>query len=95
MAVAMTHWRRPPIPKTLFDQGYTLASVIANEFNEVSSDLYLSALVEAGLILFVLTSLVNIGAYYVLRRMNRLHKHRSERAGQEEGTRVAETTGVA
>jgi phosphate transport system permease protein len=73
MAVAMTIGGGHQFPKTLFDQGYTLASVIANEFNEVSSDLYLSALIEVGLILFVMTALVNIGAYYMLRRMNRKH----------------------
>ena len=67
------HRWRPRVPESLFDQGYTLASVIANEFNEVSSDMYLSALIECGLILFVLTSVVNIGAYFMLRRMNRMN----------------------
>jgi len=47
--------------------------VIANEFNEVSSDLYLSALVEAGLILFVLTSWVNIARVLCTAAQNRLH----------------------
>jgi phosphate transport system permease protein len=73
MAVAMVIGGGFQFPKTLFDQGYTLASVIANEFNEVSSDMYLSALIEAGLILLVLTSLVNIGAYFIMRRMTRIH----------------------
>jgi len=73
MAVAMTIGGGHTFPKSLFDQGYTLASVIANEFNEVSSDMYLSALIECGLILFVLTSVVNIGAYFMLRRMNRMN----------------------
>ncbi len=73
MAVAMTIGGGFRFIKTIFDQGYTLASIIANEFNEVSSDLYLSALIEAGLILFVLTALVNIAAYFMLRRMNRAH----------------------
>ena len=48
---------------------YTLASVIANEFNEVSSETYLSALIYCGLILFVLTVGVNILAYYIIRRL--------------------------
>lgn len=72
MAVAMTIGGGFKFPHGAFDQGYTLASIIANEFNEVSSDLYLSALVEAGLVLFVITALVNIGGYFILRRMNRL-----------------------
>jgi phosphate transport system permease protein len=73
MAIAMVIGGGFQFPKTLFDQGYTLASVIANEFNEVSSDMYLSALIEAGLILLVLTSLVNIGAYFIMRRMTLIH----------------------
>lgn len=73
MAVAMTIGGGFQFPKTVFDQGYTLASIIANEFNEVSSNLYLSSLVEAGLILFVITALVNIAGYFILQRMNRLH----------------------
>ncbi len=74
MAVAMTIGGGFQFPKTVFDQGYTLASIIANEFNEVSSDLYLSSLIEAGLILFVITALVNIVGYFILQRMNRLHR---------------------
>jgi phosphate transport system permease protein len=73
MAVAMTIGGGFQFPKTIFDQGYTLASIIANEFNEVSSNLYLASLVEAGLILFVITALVNVAGYFVLQRMNRLH----------------------
>lgn len=69
MAVAMTIGGGHQIPKTVFDQGYTLASVIANEFNEVSSDTYLSALIYCGLILFVLTMGVNLGANLLLRRI--------------------------
>jgi phosphate transport system permease protein len=58
-------------PKSLFDQGYTLSSMVANEFGEVSNDLYRSALIQAGLLLFLITALVNIGAYLLLQRMNR------------------------
>ena len=49
IAVAMTIGGGFSLPKTFMDQGYTLASVIANEFNEVSSDMYLSALIYCGL----------------------------------------------
>lgn len=62
MAVTMLIGNRPEIAKSLFAPGYTLASVIANEFSEASDDLYLSALVEVGLALFAITLLVNIVA---------------------------------
>ena len=69
MAVAMTIGGGFAIPKTLMDQGYTLASVIANEFNEVSSPMYLSALIYCGLILFAITLGVNVIAYFTIRRL--------------------------
>lgn len=69
MAVAMTIGGGYNLPKTVMDQGYTLASVIANEFNEVSSDIYLSALIYCGLILFVITAVVNTLAYFSVRRL--------------------------
>ena len=69
MAVAMTIGGGFRLPTTIMDQGYTLASVIANEFNEVSSEIYLSALIYCGLILFVLTVGVNILAYFIVRRL--------------------------
>ena len=62
MAVTMLIGNRPEIAKSLFAPGYTLASVIANEFSEAADDLYLSALVEIGLALFVITLLVNVVA---------------------------------
>jgi phosphate transport system permease protein len=69
IAVAMTIGGGFHLPKTIMDQGYTLASVIANEFNEVSSDMYLSALIYCGLILFVITVVVNILAYFMVRKV--------------------------
>jgi phosphate transport system permease protein len=62
MAVTMLIGNRPEISRSLFAPGYTLASVIANEFSEASDDLYLSALVEIGLALFVVTLIVNVCA---------------------------------
>ncbi len=59
MAVTMVIGNRPQIALSLFAPGYTMASVIANEFTEATSDLYLSALVEIGLVLLVVTVLVN------------------------------------
>jgi len=69
IAVAMTIGGGFRLPTNIMDQGYTLASVIANEFNEVSSETYLSALIYCGLILFVLTVGVNILAYFMVRRL--------------------------
>jgi phosphate transport system permease protein len=59
MAVTMVIGNNPQISKSLFAPGYTLASVIANEFTEATGDLYLSALVEIGLALFLVTIIVN------------------------------------
>ena len=59
MAVTMVIGNNPQISRSLFAPGYTLASVIANEFTEATGDLYLSALIEIGLALFLVTVLVN------------------------------------
>jgi len=59
MAVTMVIGNHPEIAKSMFAPGYTLASVIANEFSEASGDLYLSSLVEIGLALFLVTIVVN------------------------------------
>jgi phosphate transport system permease protein len=59
MAVTMVIGNTPQITKSLFAPGYTMASVLANEFTEATGKLYLSALIEIGLVLFVLTVVVN------------------------------------
>ena len=59
MAVTMVIGNRPEIARSLLAPGYTMASVIANEFSEATGDLYLSALIEIGLALFVVTIVVN------------------------------------
>jgi phosphate transport system permease protein len=59
MAVTMVIGNRPEIAKSLLAPGYTMASVIANEFSEATGDTYLSALVEIGLALFLVTIVVN------------------------------------
>ena len=59
MAVTMVIGNRPEVAISLFAPGYTMASVIANEFTEATSDLYLSALIEVGLLLFLVTVAVN------------------------------------
>jgi phosphate transport system permease protein len=59
MAVTMVIGNRPEIAKSLFAPGYTMASVLANEFSEATGNLYLSALIEIGLALFLVTIVVN------------------------------------
>jgi len=59
MAVTMVIGNHPEISRSLFAPGHTLASVIANEFAEATGDLYLSALIEIGLALFLVTIVVN------------------------------------
>ena len=62
MAVTMLIGNRPQISVSLFEPSYTIASVLANEFTEAMGELYLSALFELGLLLFLVTFLVNGGA---------------------------------
>src|ERR1051325_8642680 len=59
MAVTMVIGNDPAIHASLFAPGYTIAAIIANQFAEATSDVYTSALVELGLVLFVLTILIN------------------------------------
>lgn len=59
MAVTMVIGNRPEIFLSLFQPGYTMAAVIANEFTEATGDLDISALVEIGLVLFGVTFIIN------------------------------------
>ncbi|MBI3598348.1 MAG: phosphate ABC transporter permease subunit PstC [Nitrospirae bacterium] len=59
MAVTMVIGNNPDIPLSFFEPGHTMAAVIANEFTEAASELYLSALIEIGLILFLVSFVVN------------------------------------
>jgi phosphate transport system permease protein len=67
MAVTMVIGNRPEIAKSLFAPGYTLASVVANEFAEATTDMYLNSLFEIGLVLLGVTVLVNMGAQLLLK----------------------------
>ena len=69
MAVTMVIGNTPQIAASLFQPGYTLASVIANEFTEATTDTYLQALFEIGLVLFGVTILVNLLAQLLLKTM--------------------------
>jgi phosphate transport system permease protein len=57
------------IPTSLFSQSQTLSSLIANEFNEASSDIHLSALIGLGAVLLMLTVVINIGAQLLVKKM--------------------------
>ena len=59
MAVTMLIGNNPQVSASLFAPQYTMAAVIANEFTEAADELYLSALVEIGLVLFIVTLIVN------------------------------------
>jgi phosphate transport system permease protein len=59
MAVTMVIGNTPTISASLFSPGYSIAAVIANEFTEATGDIYLQALIELGLVLFLLTFLLN------------------------------------
>jgi ABC-type phosphate transport system permease subunit len=76
----------PTIGKQLFDQGYSLAAVIANEFGEAANNpTHRAALIAAGLVLFVLTLAVNLAARWFVNRGS--HGRRA--------TREAATSGAA
>jgi len=59
IAVTMVIGNNPQVSASLFAPQYTMAAVIANEFTEAADDLYLHALVEIGLVLFLITIVVN------------------------------------
>lgn len=71
MAVTMVIGNRPDLTLSLLQPGYTMASVIANEFTEATSPLYLSALTEIGLLLFVITLFINALARLLVWRVTR------------------------
>lgn len=72
IAVTLVIGNAPTIGSQIFDQGYTLAAVIANEFGEAANDkLHAGALIAAGLVLFVLTLLINLAARGLVVRAER------------------------
>ncbi len=66
MAVTMVIGNRPEISASIINPAYTMASTLANEFNEATSNLYLNALIELALILFVITIIINIFAHLLV-----------------------------
>jgi phosphate transport system permease protein len=71
MAVTMVIGNRPEISASLFAPGYTMASLIANEFSEATNDLHLSALMAVGAILFIITLIVNAVARWLVWQVSR------------------------
>ncbi len=74
MAVTMVIGNNPRISASLYAPQHTMAAVIANEFSEADTSLYLSALVEIGLVLFVITLIVNMMSRGLIWGMNRTGK---------------------
>ena len=69
MAVTMVIGNSNFIPKSIFSPANTLASVIANEFTEATGSLYLASLIELGLVLFIVTTIINLIGKLIIRRM--------------------------
>ena len=82
MAVTMVIGNSPTISLSLFAPQYTMAAVIANEFTEATDDLHLHALFEIGLVLFVITLVVNALSRMLIWSMNRRTTSRAKRAAE-------------
>src|SRR5450432_238526 len=72
VAVTMVIGNNPQIKASLFAPQYTMAAVIANEFTEAADDLYLSALIEIGLVLFIMTVIINAISQLLIWRTGRM-----------------------
>lgn len=70
MAVTMVIGNSSKIISSLFSPGNTMASVIANEFTEAASKTYFSALIEIGLLLFILTAIINYLGKTILKKLS-------------------------
>jgi phosphate transport system permease protein len=92
MAVTMVIGNNPQVSASLFAPQYTMAAVIANEFTEAADDLYLSALIEIGLVLFVITLVINALSRLLIWSVTREVKVRTPKAapaGASESPRAA------
>ena len=69
MAVTMVIGNANILPLNIFAPGNTIASLIANEFTEASGNLYLSSLIEIGVVLFIITIIVNIIGRIVIKKI--------------------------
>jgi phosphate transport system permease protein len=66
MAVTMVIGNNPQVSASLYAPQYSMAAVIANEFTEAADNLYLSALIEIGLVLFVITVIINACSRFLI-----------------------------
>jgi phosphate transport system permease protein len=71
MAVTMVIGNRPEVSPSLFAPQYTMAAVIANEFAEAADNLHLAALIEVGLVLFIITLAVNVASRLLIWNLTR------------------------
>jgi len=71
MAVTMVIGNRNMLPDSIFGPANTMASVIANEFTEATGDIYLSSLIQIGLLLFLVTTVINIIGKRVIKRFGK------------------------
>jgi phosphate ABC transporter permease protein PstC len=93
IAVTLVIGNAPQIGKQIFDQGYTLAAVIANEFGEAANnELHTAALIAAGLVLFVLTLVINALARWIVTRAERVDKGKGTSGGMPAGPSVVGAT---
>ena len=76
MAVTMVIGNNPQAKWSLFEPQYTMAAVIANEFREAVEQLHLDALVEIGLVLFLITLVINMASRLLIWNMTRI-RHRA------------------
>ena len=82
MAVTMVIGNNPQLSWSLYAPQYSMAAVLANEFAEAADSLYLSALVEIGLVLFVITLIVNVISRGFIWSMARQRRQRPARAAE-------------
>ncbi len=72
MAVTMVIGNRNALPTSLFGPANTIASVIANEFTEAVGDVYLSSLIQIGLLLFIVTTIISIIGKQIIKRFGKI-----------------------
>ena len=80
MAVTMVIGNSNFLPTSIFSPANTMASVIANEFTEATEKIYLSSLVEIGLLLFIVTMIVNIIGKYIIGRLSVEQPHEEKQS---------------
>jgi phosphate transport system permease protein len=89
MAVTMVIGNTPQIAVSLYAPQYTMAAVIANEFTEAAQELYLHALVEIGLVLFIITLIINMMSRGLIWSLGRQKKPRRVRMAVTPATESA------